>query len=84
MFNKADNFDYEVASLIATKLSIPFEEWDAYKLGIIDKDGNILRPPKTLEDKKAFTCIDEICLKVKKLIPKNLWYLLNHNYLIKK
>jgi hypothetical protein len=25
------------------KLSTPFEEWDAYKLKIIDAEGNVLR-----------------------------------------
>lgn len=85
MFNtNKDNLDYEIASLIATKLSIPFNEWEAYKLGIIDESGNILRPPKSPEDKKAFTYVDEVCLKVKKLIPSHLWYLLKNNYLIRK
>ena len=55
------------------RLSTPFEEWDAYKLGIIDKDGNILRKSKTLRLKKereAFGKFDVMILKIKKLLAK--------------
>lgn len=55
------------------RLSTPFEEWEAYKLGIIDKDGNILRKSKTLRLKKereAFGKFDVMILKIKKLLAK--------------
>ena len=55
------------------RLSTPFEEWEAYELGIIDKDGNILRKSKTLRLKKereAFGKFDVMILKIKKLLAK--------------
>lgn len=55
------------------KLSTPFKEWDAYKLGIIDRNGNILKERKSLEtrkEKKAFTAYDLMLLNIKKLLEK--------------
>ena len=39
------------------RLATPFEKWDAYKLGIIDKEGNILKKKHqrgSLPEKQAF------------------------------
>lgn len=55
------------------RLTTPFEEWDAYKLGIIDKDGNILKKKdqrKTTAEKEAFRTFDLMILKLKKLLEK--------------
>ena len=55
------------------RLTTPFEEWDAYKLGIIDKDGNILKKKdqrKTPDEKEAFRIFDLMILKLKKLLEK--------------
>ena len=40
------------------RLTTPFDKTEAFKLGIIDKDGNVLRKRKTLstaEEKNAYT-----------------------------
>lgn len=55
------------------RLTTPFEEWDAYKLGIIDKEGNILKKKndrKTNAEKDAFGTFDLMILKLKKLLSK--------------
>lgn len=55
------------------RLVTPFEETDAYKLGIIDKDGNNLIPSKdlkTTEEKNAYTHFDILIFNLKKLIEK--------------
>lgn len=55
------------------RLTTPFTEWEAYKLGIIDKDGNILKKKdqrKTQEEKDAFRTFDLMILKLKKLLEK--------------
>jgi hypothetical protein len=55
------------------RLASPFENWPAFKLGIIDKDGNILkkkRDLKTIEEKNAFGIYDLMILKLKKLLAK--------------
>ncbi|MCS7317029.1 MAG: hypothetical protein NZZ41_01740 [Candidatus Dojkabacteria bacterium] len=75
--------DYVICNEIIKRLSLPFEEWKAYKLGIIDEKGNVLRPLKTTEDRKAFTPIDNLCLRIKKLIPEGSWRLLSYSHLFK-
>jgi len=54
------------------KLVTPFEDMPAYKLGLIDKDGNFLRPRKyySPEDKKALGYFDVLIINLKKLISK--------------
>lgn len=55
------------------KLVTPFEKWDAFRLGLIDKDGNILIKKKdrnTLEQQKALGYFDILILNLKKLLGK--------------
>jgi|TARA_R110001592_G_scaffold82432_3_gene244099 hypothetical protein len=60
-------------------LTTPFEKQDAFKLGIIDKDGNRIRQPKstkpavelaTSELKNAYTILHKLVFNVKKLFNK--------------
>lgn len=53
------------------RLATPFNEWPAFKLGIIDADGNQLkkkRDLKTVEERAAFGVYDLMILKLKKLL----------------
>ena len=52
-------------------LTQPFEKTDAFKLGIIDKDGNRL-PKKlyTIEEKNAYTVLHKLVFNIKKLFNK--------------
>jgi len=55
------------------RLATPFSEWEAYKLGIIDERGNILKKKKefTLQkERSAFGVFDTMILKLKRLIEK--------------
>jgi hypothetical protein len=55
------------------RLVTPFDQWPAFKLGIIDKDGNILRKKRdlrTIEERSAFGIYDTMVLKLKKLLAK--------------
>jgi hypothetical protein len=63
---------YLVYSFIR-RLATPFNEWEAYKLGIIDDKGTVLRKRKTLvtrEEKRAFGIFDVMILNLKKLLAK--------------
>ena len=75
--------DYMVIFALAKKFATPFTKTKAYKLGIIDDKGNILRAPTTPKEKNAFTPLDNLVTRIKKLIPKNLWYLLTFAYIFK-
>lgn len=55
------------------KLAKPFVEWDAYKQGIIDENGKVLKKRKELstsDEKAAFSAFDLMVLNLKKLIEK--------------
>ena len=54
------------------KLVTPFEDMPAYKLGLIDAQGNFLRQRKyySPEDKKALGYFDVLIINLKKLISK--------------
>tara|TARA_R100001594_G_C3972772_1_gene248196 strand:- start:31 stop:459 length:429 start_codon:yes stop_codon:yes gene_type:complete len=54
-------------------LVLPFERTDAYKLGIIDKDGNYLkyqRDLKTPQEKLASNIFTRLVWKIKKILMK--------------
>ena len=65
-------------------LITPFEKQDAYKLGIIDKDGNRVTPPRdpvtnvkqppkrlvTTEEKAAYTILHKLVFNIKKIFAK--------------
>ncbi len=60
-------------------LTTPFEKTDAYKLGIIDDDGNRIRQPKstkpavelsTSELKNAYTILHKLVFNIKKIFAK--------------
>ena len=70
---------YRFIKLLVT----PFEKTEAYKLGIIDKDGNrVLPPPKagirqtkpeplrTIDEKNAYTVLHKLVFNIKKLFQK--------------
>lgn len=66
----ADNL---AAARLLYLLVQPFEKSDAFKLGIIDKDGKSLKKPaelKTDEEKNAYDYLHRIVFKLKKLIGK--------------
>lgn len=55
------------------RLATPFESWDAFRLGIIDKDGNVLKKRRdlnTMEERKAFGWFDLMLLNIKKTLAK--------------
>lgn len=55
------------------RLVIPFEKWDAFKLGIIDAEGTVLKPMETLETQKerdAWGYFDILAANLKKLLGK--------------
>ena len=71
---------YRFIKLLVT----PFEKQEAYKLGIIDKDGNRVTPPRdpvtnvkqppkrlvTTEEKAAYTILHKLVFNIKKIFQK--------------
>lgn len=55
------------------RLVTPFKDWPAYKYGIIDENGNILRKRKelrTIKERDVWGKFDVMILKLKKLLAK--------------
>jgi len=75
--------DYMIIYSLARRFARKFEDWEAYKLGLIDKEGKVIRSPSSLKEKSALTPLDRVILQIKRLIPKRLWYLLTAAYIFK-
>jgi len=54
------------------RLATPFTNWDAYKLGVIDKDGKILIPKnkRDFKQNQSLKIFDVMILKLKRLLGK--------------
>lgn len=55
------------------RLILPFNQWKAFKLGIIDADGKILKRRSTLktdEERHAFGTFDVVVLNIKRALSK--------------
>jgi hypothetical protein len=57
-----------LTSYLMKKMEEPFINSQAFKLGIIDENGNQLKRPITIDEKLAFTAIDAYITKLKKLV----------------
>lgn len=65
--------DLAITYKFLKNLVTPFEKWPAYKLGLIDKDGNIIKPRKERlkqEEKDALGYFDVVTLNLRKLLGK--------------
>tara|TARA_R100000458_G_C8274889_1_gene249876 strand:- start:1904 stop:2467 length:564 start_codon:yes stop_codon:yes gene_type:complete len=69
----AGAFDLFVAYKFIRILTTPYKKTDAYKLGIIDDKGNLLKKRKDLKtgtEKKAYTIIHTLVWNIKRLLDK--------------
>lgn len=65
--------DNLIAFKVLSMLVTPFEKSEAFKLGIIDKDGKALKKVKDLntsQEKDAYTALDRLVFNLKKLLTK--------------
>ena len=65
--------DLFVAYRFLRILTTPWEDQDAFKHGIIDKDGKLLRKHETLkstEEKESFTLLHRLIFNLKRLLHK--------------
>jgi hypothetical protein len=68
-----NTIDNVIAFRVLYLLVTPFEKSDAYKLGIIDKEGNQLKKMKDLktsDEKNAYNYLTKLVFNLKKLIAK--------------
>ena len=52
------------------RLTMPFDQTDAFKLGLIDKDGKRLKKAKSSEEKAAMSYFDRLIFNLKRILGK--------------
>jgi len=52
------------------RLSTPFNETNAYKLGIIDENGKLLKLPKSKDEKSAYNPYNRMIFNLKRIMKK--------------
>lgn len=54
------------------RLVTPFDQWDAYKTGVIDKDGKVIvaKNDRSIEQSKSWGYYDRLLANLKKLLAK--------------
>lgn len=62
--------DRYYAIKIMTILAKEFPEWPAFKTGVIDAVGNLIKRPKTSEEKDSYTKLDAVLRPVKVALNK--------------
>lgn len=64
--------DAALTYALMKRLVTPFENWPAYKQGIIDERGKVLKPRKTLDatERQAWGRFDILAANIKKIIQK--------------
>lgn len=65
--------DAVITYRILRKLTTPFDQTDAYKLGIIDAQGRVLKKwseLNTVEERDAYTILDRMIFRLKRIISK--------------
>jgi hypothetical protein len=57
-----------IGGYLMNKLETPIKETEAYKMGIVDKSGKLLKKPKTLKEKAVYSRLDEYVFNLKKIL----------------
>lgn len=51
-------------------LTTPWHKTSAYKAGLIDKDGNVIKNPETAEEKNVYNMFHKLVFNIKRLLNK--------------
>lgn len=78
-----------VIYMILKRLLLPWNEWQAFKNGIIDKTGKRIRKPRTSKEREGWDILDRFCWSIKRMLTKyigdnKLVYLFSTAYLMKE
>lgn len=69
---KLETIDSAVVLMVIKKLVTPIVQMPAYKLGLINSNGMIIRVPENDKEKSALTLLDKFTLKLKRLLGTKL------------
>ena len=63
-----DNIDKILTYVFLKHLVTPIIKTDAYKMGLVDNNGRIIRQPKTDDEKKSLTLLDKTIFKIRRML----------------
>lgn len=65
-------FDTYILYKIIRKLSLPFESWKMFEVGLIDHHGNFIVPTESRTDEQnaSYSYLDMLILNIKKMLAK--------------
>jgi hypothetical protein len=63
-------FGLAAAVSLLWELIKPFEKYEAYKLGILDRHGNLIRSPRTVAERNSYDALTRIAVNLKRLLAK--------------
>jgi len=66
----SNSIEILTAYRLLKQISKPWEEWEAYKLGLIDKNGKKIRNSKTDEEQKAMSLMKTLAANLKRVVQK--------------
>lgn len=75
------NIDTILSYILVKKLVTPIVNTKAYKLGLVNNAGKVIKEPKSEKEKDALTLLDKIVFKLKRLLGTRLLNLRNFLYL---
>jgi len=61
-----------VSFIMLKQLIQPIPNHDAFKSGIVDKNGKMIKEPETPEEEKSYTLFDKLIFKIKRLLGSRL------------
>ena len=79
--NDSEKIDKIVSFIVMKRLITPIKKSDAFKLGLIDRSGKIIKQPTTDEEKNSLSELDKLIFKLKNLMGSRLAQLNTFMYL---
>jgi len=79
--SKRADVDAMVAYLFLKKLMTPINRTEAYRKGLVNGVGKTIKEPKTEDEKQAFTLLDKMIFRIKRLLGTRVANLFNFLYL---
>lgn len=77
-----EKVDSVLSYILMKKLITPIKRTPAFKLGLVDREGDVLKKPETEEEVNAITTLDKLVYKLKKLLGSKLAQLNRFMYLL--
>lgn len=79
--NDSEKMEKVMSFIVMKRLITPIKRTKAFKLGLVDRSGKVLKKPETKEEKKAFTPLDTLIFKIKRMLGSKLAQLNTFMYL---